>query len=505
MKYTARKIKSMFAKTKLLSFAILLLTLLLCSASVAYADDAHKVAEWDISELSTEPVSASLYEYKDGYALRLDGEGFVCFDTAPWNSYAERIYEVTVGRGVLNIPSGAFILCTNLSVITMDEPEIIFLASESELPITALIYAHRNSTAEVYANNTNPMRLRYCCSFSDGICTVCGYECASHSGGTAICGVYAECETCGEKYGAPGAHPYTELIGKQAATCIDDGMLAHYGCRECDMIFDASYKPVTADELRIPASHNLGNLVPYQKPTCDGVGYPAHYLCSACDEYLNENMEIFDRSAIPALGHSGGDADCVTRATCDVCGEQYGVFDSNDHSFSDLLLHNDEEHWYECACGEKSLLTAHQLYDLVIKEASETEDGEIESACVCGYSVTTVIPKLGSDSIPPVDDGTDRDDANTDGDNSGQDNGTDGDIDTDDGFPWITVFSALAVISVCVAVAMSIIYKRRVGKKRKSYGEGDFVLADVEPIHADDSPTDDSPVNIDPPSDTTGM
>jgi hypothetical protein len=67
-----------------------------------------------------------------------------------------------------------------------------------------------------------------------------------------------------------------------------------------------------------------------------------------------------------------------------------------EHSFSDVWSSNDEKHWKECHCGEKSEEAAH-TYDAgkVTKEATASEEGIKTYTCtVCGHVKTESIAKL---------------------------------------------------------------------------------------------------------------
>lgn len=68
------------------------------------------------------------------------------------------------------------------------------------------------------------------------------------------------------------------------------------------------------------------------------------------------------------------------------------------HDF--VILKNDnEEHWYECSCGEKEQKQAHQWDDgTIIKDATSKENGEKQFACTaCGSTKMVSIPAVTAD------------------------------------------------------------------------------------------------------------
>ena len=101
-----------------------------------------------------------------------------------------------------------------------------------------------------------------------------------HSGGKADCHTRAICTVCGESYGEFDAANHTggtEVRGAKAATCTADG-------------------------------------------------YTGDTYCKGC------GVKLESGTVIKAAGHTGGKADCHTKAVCAVCGESYGEFDAANHT-----------------------------------------------------------------------------------------------------------------------------------------------------------------------------
>ena len=100
------------------------------------------------------------------------------------------------------------------------------------------------------------------------------------------------------------------------ATCINDGMKAHYYCSDCRKYFDESKKETTETALTIPATgvHNYGAWV------SNGDGTHTR-TCTTGSHSETENC-------------SGGTATCENKAVCEVCGEEYG--DIPGHNYGEV-------------------------------------------------------------------------------------------------------------------------------------------------------------------------
>ena len=107
-----------------------------------------------------------------------------------------------------------------------------------------------------------------------------------------------------------------------------------------------------------------------------------------------------------ACTHSGGEANCVSPAICEKCGETYGETNSENHTGGTVLqnqkgvdcgTHGYTGDTYCVGCntliemGNEIVPTAdHSLTEsVVIKEPTATEKGILQSKCsVCGQTVT---------------------------------------------------------------------------------------------------------------------
>ena len=134
------------------------------------------------------------------------------------------------------------------------------------------------------------------------------------------------------------SHNFGTLIEETPATCIDDGMKAHYYCSACEKYFDESKTETTETALTIPATgvHTFGALIEETPATCIADGMKAHYKCTVCGKYFDESgNEIIDltipinpnahdfgarKGEIPATCIAGG---MKAHYTCEGCGKYF--------------------------------------------------------------------------------------------------------------------------------------------------------------------------------------
>lgn len=107
------------------------------------------------------------------------------------------------------------------------------------------------------------------------------------------------------------------------------------------------------------------------------------HTCSRCGE-----VETGD--------HSGGEANCVSRATCEVCHEEYGSVDATNHAgnISSEWSSDDSNHWHVCdACNGHVDEDEHQF------EYDHDESNHWKQCKVCGYKTgeTTHALEMKSD------------------------------------------------------------------------------------------------------------
>ena len=196
------------------------------------------------------------------------------------------------------------------------------------------------------------------------------YECecgekqakASHSGGEATCTEKAECEVCGQEYGATTAHSY--IVLKQDAN-------GHWNECACGAVESA---PV-AHTFDIPKSDDAqhwtecacGWSSTKEDHAFDNLKYDAenHWYDCECGKETSKE------------GHKGGEAACSGAAVCEVCNQAYGKV--GEHIYN-IPKKDDTYHWNECGCGaiDESSKVAHQY-----SEAKKDETNHWNE-CACG-------------------------------------------------------------------------------------------------------------------------
>ncbi len=168
---------------------------------------------------------------------------------------------------------------------------------------------------------------------------------AEHSGGTATCKAKAICATCNVEYGTVNANNHvgeTEIKGAVPASCDQPGYTGDTWCKDCNTKIK--------DGEPIPAGHKTTE-VPAKDATHEAAGNIKYYTCSGC-ELLFADAE----------------------ATTEIKAEDT-VVAKGEHSYGEWVNTDAENHWKECACGNKIETAAH-------KDANT--DGKCD---VCGYNV----------------------------------------------------------------------------------------------------------------------
>lgn len=125
------------------------------------------------------------------------------------------------------------------------------------------------------------------------------------------------------------SHNLGTLNEETPATCINDGMKAHYYCSDCGKYFDESKKETTEAALTIPATgvHTFGTLIEETPATCIAGGMKAHYKCTVCGKFFDEDKNETTEEALktpfsPYYGHSFGFWVEEQYATCQAPGRK---------------------------------------------------------------------------------------------------------------------------------------------------------------------------------------
>lgn len=125
------------------------------------------------------------------------------------------------------------------------------------------------------------------------------------------------------------SHNLGTLNEETPATCIDDGMKAHYYCSDCGKYFDESKNETTQEALTIPATgvHTFGTLIEETPATCIAGGMKAHYKCTVCGKFFDEDKNETTEEALktpvsPYYGHNFGRWVEEEYATCQAPGRK---------------------------------------------------------------------------------------------------------------------------------------------------------------------------------------
>ncbi|MBQ7187620.1 MAG: Ig-like domain-containing protein [Ruminococcus sp.] len=177
------------------------------------------------------------------------------------------------------------------------------------------------------------------------------------------------------------AHNFTEKSPTdkyldKAATCVAPATY-FYKCTMCDEKGTETYSYGDVDKTNHVGETEVKN---YKPATCTEEGYTGDTFCKSCGEKISEGQKIPMKDHVPAndwsydeenhwkvctLGcgtildkaaHSGGTATCVKKAVCEVCGQEYGDVDKDNHL--NYTLHN-----YKPATAEEDGYTGDLICD----------------------------------------------------------------------------------------------------------------------------------------------
>ena len=200
-------------------------------------------------------------------------------------------------------------------------------------------------------------------------------------GGTATCTHKAVCEVCGGEYGEMAAHSFTAEKAeaqylKSAATCTEKAIY-YKSCAVCGLSSEG-----TADEATFLSGnaldHNWGDWT------------------QNSDEETHTRICKRDTSHTETENCIGGTATCTQRATCTVCGAEYG--DALGHDFTTSWTHDDNEHWKQCSrCDAKDDVSPHTWDSGTITTAPTcTKAGKKTYSCTkCDATKIEPIPATG--------------------------------------------------------------------------------------------------------------
>ncbi len=178
----------------------------------------------------------------------------------------------------------------------------------------------------------------------------------------------------------------TKTASKTAAEFADGTVLAALKAGERDNNADP-----WADECQYLAA--AGKTL----PVFNGQGDAHDHQSSDWKSNETEHWQVCTCGAVfNKAEHSGGTATCTQRATCTVCGAEYG--DALGHDFTTSWTHDDNMHWKQCSrCDEKDDVSPHTWDNGTITTAPTcTKAGEETYSCTkCGATKIEPIPATG--------------------------------------------------------------------------------------------------------------
>ena len=132
-------------------------------------------------------------------------------------------------------------------------------------------------------------------------------------------------------------------------------------------------------------------------PVFNGQGYTHNHQSDKWEHNDTEHWQVCTCGAVfHKAQHSGGTATCTQRATCTVCGAEYG--DALGHDFTTSWTHDDNEHWKQCSrCDAKDDVSPHTWDNGTITTAPTcTKAGEETYSCTkCDATKIEPIPATG--------------------------------------------------------------------------------------------------------------
>lgn len=178
----------------------------------------------------------------------------------------------------------------------------------------------------------------------------------------------------------------TKTESKTAANFANDTVLALLKAGERDNNVDP-----WADECQYLAAADK------TLPVFNGQGDAHDHQSNDWKSNESEHWQVCTCGAVfHKAQHSGGTATCTQRATCTVCGAEYG--DALGHDFTTSWTHDDNEHWKQCSrCDEKKDVSPHTWDNGTITIAPTcTKAGEETYSCTkCGATKIEPIPATG--------------------------------------------------------------------------------------------------------------
>ena len=214
-------------------------------------------------------------------------------------------------------------------------------------------------TGDIMNGNLEPVEVEICNGKITVENTESIYDCLDqgHKGGIATCTSLAQCEVCKTFYGEYDLNNHTGTIvtrNRKVATCMEDGYTGDKYCDACNNVVEAGKKE---DKLE----HVFINYSSDENATIEKDGTKTaecEYGCGTTDTITDVGSRLLSKCELE--GHKGGVATCMKKAICEVCHEEYGELDVDNHvgdtevknaSKPTCLEEGYEGDLYCCDCG----------------------------------------------------------------------------------------------------------------------------------------------------------
>ena len=233
-------------------------------------------------------------------------------------------------------------------------------------------------------------------SWSNGSCSVCGYNCI-HTGGTATCKEKAKCTICGAEYGEKNPSNHT---GKVEWTQTTNTHEKKYDC--CNQVVVSSqahtWQAGKCSECGYVCQHTGGK----EKWNTTATTHEQKYDC--CNKIVvASEAHTWQNGKCSVCGyeckHTGGTATCTKKAICETCKAEYGNLDPDNHAGAEKWNTTATTHEKKCdGCNKVTVLSAlHNWKDGVCSvcgyKCKHAYDG---TTCkLCGFVKTIVTPPTG--------------------------------------------------------------------------------------------------------------
>ena len=258
--------------------------------------------------------------------------------------------------------------------------------------------------------------------------------------GTPNCVNDAACNVCGYVVAKsnPDIHTKIVKVEAKAATCTEDGIIAHYKCTGCGKLFsdEAGATEIAAKDVVIPAAHKLTAVA--EKPSnCRVPGTAAYDKCDVCGKMFDKDgKEITAPATLPLAAHTwdttkwlankdghyreckvcgiadtvitphtpGAEATETTPQTCTDCGYIIKPATSHKEHTKGNLMSDATSHWYACTgCSEQLEKANHTVTSWTVdKAATTTEEGLRHGNCsVCQHVVYEKLAKINNTPVNP--------------------------------------------------------------------------------------------------------